>query len=267
MAQAVRLGSLTEDERQQQQAALSALEMLGAKVSGNSWERTTIELRDEFRGDVRDLEQLRKVLGPSVLVLSNELASDDWIKLASQVANLRELHLYKVRITDEGLSQVAEHSKLEAVGLYHTRNSDRALIAFETLPQLKFVKLYGTPITPGGVNGFRNQAPTVQVDYRRGAFLGVGGHDDPEGCRIAAVHHGSPADKAGIVPGDIVTRFGGAPVRNFSGLTDLIAPHGHDEEVEVEIAREEATGNRRSVTLKVTLGAWELGPAISNLRR
>ncbi|MBU6460794.1 MAG: trypsin-like peptidase domain-containing protein [Proteobacteria bacterium] len=43
------------------------------------------------------------------------------------------------------------------------------------------------------------------------------------GALIAAVKHGSPAEKAGIKPGDILSTINGRPVRNSSTMLNLIA--------------------------------------------
>src|SRR5207302_10423767 len=118
-----------------------------------------------------------------------------------------------------------------------------------------------------GVEKFKADSG-VAVDFRRGAFLGVGGKDGDGGCLIGTVHRGSPADRSGIMVNDTIVRFGGAEVKNFSGLTDLIAPREFGEEVEVELGREElGNGERRAVTVKVTLGAWEVETAVQNRRR
>jgi S1-C subfamily serine protease len=135
------------------------------------------------------------------------------------------------------------------------------------LPLLGFLKLYGTQVTKEGVEKFR-LASGVAVDFRRGAFLGVGGKDGDGGCLIGTVHKGSPADKAGILENDVIVRFGGAEVKSFSSLTDLIAPRQHGEEVEIEIVRDDPTnGTRQVVTVRATLAAWEMETAIQNPRR
>src|SRR5207247_86065 len=142
----------------------------------------------------------KKVLAPTVLIFSSERASDEWIKHASQIVNLKELHLYKTKITDDGLSHLARHSKLEVVGLYYASNIDGALLLLRALPQLKVVKLYGTQTTPNGVDQFRNQSRNVAVDYRRGAFLGVSGVN----LAISVVQSESPAANSGLSPDDVL---------------------------------------------------------------
>jgi S1-C subfamily serine protease len=46
---------------------------------------------------------------------------------------------------------------------------------------------------------------------------------DTRGALIAGVMRGSPADKAGIKPGDVLTQVAGKPVKDAQVMLDLIA--------------------------------------------
>jgi hypothetical protein len=267
--------ALTELTQQRSAQAVAELEQLGARIARTQAAAIipfddpplSVEIGETFRGGENDLRRLKWIVDVPVLILSGKQVTDSWVKEAIALPGLEELHLYQASITDTALAPLADHLGLRQIGLYHTPVHDDVLAPLTKLPLLSFVKLYGTQVTKDGVAKF-TAASGVAVDFRRGAFLGVGGHDDPDGCRIVTVHRGSPAHTAGILPGDVVTKFGGAPVTNFSGLTDLIAPREFGEEVEVELAREElGNGMRRSVTVKVTLGAWEVETAVQNRRR
>ena len=267
--------ALTELTQQRSAQAVAELEQLGARIARTQNAAIipfddpplSVEIGEAFRGDESDLRRLKWIIDVPILILSGKQVSDGWVKQAIALPGMEELHLYQARITDTGLDPLANHPGLRQVGLYHTPVHDDVLAPLTKLPLLSFLKIYGTQVTKEGVDKF-TAASGVAVDFRRGAFLGVGGNDGPGGCSIVTVHRGSPAHTAGILPGDIVTKFGGEPVANFSGLTDLIAPREFGEEVEVELNREElGNGLRRSVTVKVTLGAWEVETAVQNNRR
>ncbi|WP_040709668.1 S1C family serine protease [Nocardiopsis potens] len=72
------------------------------------------------------------------------------------------------------------------------------------------------------------------------------------GAQIAdeegAVTPGSPADEAGLRPGDVITRFDGRTVTDSETLQELVADKKPDDTVEVEYER-----NGRSRTTDVTL--------------
>jgi putative serine protease PepD len=83
------------------------------------------------------------------------------------------------------------------------------------------------------------------------AYMGVSleDADDPAGAAIRAVTDGSPAEKAGLRTGDVVTSFDGAEITNASELTSAVSAKQPGDEVEVIVVRDGGTR-----TIEVTLG-------------
>jgi len=75
------------------------------------------------------------------------------------------------------------------------------------------------------------------------------GMDKPRGALVAKVLKDSPAEKAGLEVGDIITRFNGKPVVRSSNLPPLVGISPVGEKVKVEILRK---GKVKDI--KVTLG-------------
>lgn len=69
------------------------------------------------------------------------------------------------------------------------------------------------------------------------------------GVRITGARTGSPADVAGMRPGDIIRRIGTFEVNDLQGMTDALRAHRPGDTVELEVERE-----GRRVTLRVTFG-------------
>ncbi len=69
------------------------------------------------------------------------------------------------------------------------------------------------------------------------AYLGLRGASSEPPAKVAFVHENSPADRAGIVPGDIVTRFAGTPVQRFPQLVQLVRDHQPGETVRLRVER------------------------------
>ena len=69
------------------------------------------------------------------------------------------------------------------------------------------------------------------------AFLGVAPADDPEDQRIGTVFPNSPAEKAGIKPGDAVVRFDGKPISRYDDLPPLVQQKTPGDRVEIELRR------------------------------
>jgi len=75
------------------------------------------------------------------------------------------------------------------------------------------------------------------------------GMDKPRGALVAKVLKDSPAEKAGLEVGDVITRFNDNPVVRSSNLPPLVGISPVGKKVEVEILRK-----GKVKTLKVTLG-------------
>jgi hypothetical protein len=270
--------ALQELTEQRSAKALNQLEELGARIARSQIigglpiddSALSIEVNDTFRGTADDMRRLKWVTGVPILILSGKQITDEWVQQASNMQGLEELHLYQARISDAGLAPLADLPALRQVGLYYTPVTEAALQPLIKAPLLGFVKLYGTKVAEAGKNKFK-AASGVAVDFRRGAFLGVGGIDIDGTCLISSVHDGSPAAKAGLLREDVIVRFGKEAVGNFSSLTDLISQYDAGDEIEIEVARrvidDHGVPALRTISTKVVLAPWELEPAVRNARR
>ncbi|MCE1163967.1 MAG: M20/M25/M40 family metallo-hydrolase [Bacteroidetes bacterium] len=70
-----------------------------------------------------------------------------------------------------------------------------------------------------------------------------------DGFKISGVQAGSPAEKYGILAGDIMIKFGDKEIKNIYDYTDALGQHKPGQEVDVTVKRDD-----KEVTLKVTLG-------------
>jgi S1-C subfamily serine protease len=79
-------------------------------------------------------------------------------------------------------------------------------------------------------------------------YLGVQIADDDEGARLAEVLPGTPADEAGLQPGDLVTEAGGEPVESADDLRAAVESREPGDELELTIERD---GDTRTVTVEL----------------
>ena len=73
---------------------------------------------------------------------------------------------------------------------------------------------------------------------------------DDNGALVVEVEPGTPAERAGLLVGDVVRRFDGAPVESTRQLTRIVGDTSVGRQVRLEVWRD-----GRRVTLSVTIGA------------
>ena len=102
------------------------------------------------------------------------------------------------------------------------------------------------------------------VGTKDAAFLGVVGRDInesyssalgiPSGIYVSQVVSGSPAEKAGISAGDVITKFEGNNVSTMSGLKEKLALKKANTKVKITFKRANQSGTYKEKTVTVTLG-------------
>jgi S1-C subfamily serine protease len=84
----------------------------------------------------------------------------------------------------------------------------------------------------GGGSGQTEPAPADEA----GAWLGAAVADDEEGALLAEIVPGSPAEEAGLEPGDVVVGVDGEEVSGAEELVNTIAGHEPGDRVTLELA-------------------------------
>jgi serine protease Do len=74
------------------------------------------------------------------------------------------------------------------------------------------------------------------------------GDSDTGGVTVGEVLSGSPAEQAGLQPGDVIRKFDGRDVQNFRTLRTLVAQAPLDKQVELQIVR-----NGKPLTVKTQI--------------
>lgn len=113
------------------------------------------------------------------------------------------------------------------------------------LPSVRFLLLLALcalPLSAAERAAFGVVAADVETPAH--ALLPAGG-----GTLVDSVWPGSPADKAGVKSGDIITSFDGEPVPTRAALSRLLAQHRPGDAVKVELL---ADGVRRTMSVTLT---------------
>ncbi len=111
------------------------------------------------------------------------------------------------------------------------------------------------------VRALPDELPWVMVARKLRPEMGEGANRDTwfgslpdfteevEGYQLAGVFDGSPAQKAGLLKGDVLVRLGGQPVTDLASFTTALRAHAPGDLVEVTVLR-----RGRSLNFTVVLG-------------
>lgn len=104
------------------------------------------------------------------------------------------------------------------------------------------------PIIDGFLKEGRIVKPFLGVGYRMIDASIARLRNLPEGAFVQSIVRGSPADKAGVKTGDIITSIGGNKINELNPLSREVSKRKVGETVEIVVSRDNST-----TTIKVTL--------------
>lgn len=120
---------------------------------------------------------------------------------------------------------------------------------------------YAEPILEDLMN---KKTRTETVDESESAYIGITGegvtseatmlYGIPQGICVTSVGEGTPAEKAGIRKGDVITKFDGNGVSDMEGLRDLLAYYAAGETVKMTV-KQAQNGEYVEEQVEITLGA------------
>jgi PDZ domain len=152
---------------------------------------------------------------------------------------------------DAGLKHLAGLRDLGSVTIIRTDVTREGLDQLSGIGSLQSLQLYGTQLDDSDKTALAQAMPSVEIDYRRGALLGIKGVEAGP-AQVQSVQPGSAAAAADLRKGDIIQNFNGKPVADFKELTGEIAACRAGEAATLKIQRDGHT-----MEIKVTLGRWE----------
>ena len=113
------------------------------------------------------------------------------------------------------------------------------------------------------IDDLMNKETKTKASTDNQSYLGIGGvdvtdevsntYDIPEGIYVAQVESGSAADEAGLVRGDVITKFDGQSVSSMEDLKKLMQYYEAGTTVDITI-KTQSDGGYTEKTISVTLG-------------
>ncbi len=212
----------------------------------------TLEINEQFRGNGDDLARLRWLPDVRQVVFEGPQVKGEWLAHLAKMTSLQYLTLRGVNVGDAGLAHVNKVATLQHVRILYCPLSDRSMESLKELKGLAKLSLFGTNVTPDEAKQLADVLDTTEIDYREGAFLGIGGDAHPLGFIVGTVHEKSAASRAGLQYGDVITKFAGRKTPDFEALTALIGKQRSGDTVKIEWIRRGETMSK-----EVQLGEWK----------
>jgi hypothetical protein len=249
-----------------QQRAQQFLEQAGAVISLTqvqvgeriSQPFPSVLIGPSWRGQAADLERLTWITnlqqpdGPQMwlIAMQGPQVTDACVRRLENLRNVRAVQLKSTAISDGALASLAKIADLQFLELLYNPITDDALSHLAALKNVSRIKLYSTRTSGKAVQQLQDRLPGVEIDFRRGGFLGIGCEDNP--CRISMVREGTAAAAAGLQVGDVVTKYNSRPVKTMDELTAAIAQDAAGDAVQLEVQRD-----GQLLVEEVVLGQWE----------
>ena len=190
--------TLTKLSALREQRAIQEITLLGGEVKQVAIQfglqlvpQRVVHIGNEWKGTANDLKRLKWIGSAEAVELIGDKANDSWLPHLVGMQRLRSLTIKRAKITDKGIKNVAELTGLVSLDIKYTPITDAALPHMENLPQIRFVKLYGTNVSKEAADKLQNALAAAEVDHRNGAFLGVGCPQPPEPCIITSIQSNS----------------------------------------------------------------------------
>ena len=124
--------------------------------------------------------------------------------------------------------------------------TDEDLVLLTRIANLETVYITrSAPVSPEALEKLRRAITTAQPNRRfqiqpRGdAMVGIQAGTGEEVCLISGVEEGSPADRAGLKPGDVITHYNGEEIDGFERLVEMTRELAPGTKVKLEVVRRE----------------------------
>ncbi len=238
------IASLGKDSSDASQRVLVLLERI--------WLQTPVPQADALE---RQLETLRLTSGPQQPAIERLLFAHHRLREARALFALRRCNaviVYEDDLNEIEQQNLAGEAPLQNVPKRITqiilprrwKGTDADLWHIQRLAHLRWLMVFvvrNNGISESARLGMQVGFPGLQVSERAEVFLGVVQDLTPfgesEGCYVSKLKPGSPAELAGVQPGDRILSVDGIPIRNFTDLVNSLMTKRGYEPIELEVDR------------------------------
>ena len=217
-------------------------------IGAQSRQRMLVEVGDNWNEDVSALQWLEWVDGYDNARVEGQAVTLEVMREVVKMPSLRSLILADAEIRDDALDPLSELSRLDTLEFQYSRLEESQGDLIAALPLRTSLILMGTGLSEQRAEKLKEELPGLQIQYRRGGFLGVMCIDNFDVCEITGIQEGSAAEAAGLMRGDIITMIDDREIKHFRDLQNAINEHVPGDSVEVQYQR---GGEDQSLSLKL----------------
>jgi hypothetical protein len=233
---------LIRSERQVQ--AVERLTAAGVKLGYREFVIDSRSLNDDvvwidstWNGDVGVLRWLRWINRVAYAVVEGSAVNAEVLEQLVRMPDLHSVVLRESKLDSDIFTPLFALPRIDELEFrYIPLNADDAT-KISKLPVRVQLGLIGTGLPIGPVTALKEAMPGLKVVYRQGGFLGVKCNNLTPDCQVDSVVQGGAAEKAGMMPGDVIEMIDGVPIARFEDLQMQIGQHVPGDQVEIKFDR------------------------------
>ncbi|TWT67078.1 PDZ domain (Also known as DHR or GLGF) [Allorhodopirellula solitaria] len=224
-----------------------AVELLGAEgvfigiadttIGSISQQRRIVEVDDGFQGDPAVLGLLQWVDNIDYVRVKGTSIQKNVLSGVVQMPDLRTLLLLEGELDASELAQLGDIAELRHLELRYVPMNGELIDQLATLPIRVSLTLNGTSAPVERVTALQQAVPGLEIVFKQGGFLGVKCDNNLSECLILEVVPGQAAERAGLMPGDVVVEIDGTTVKKFKDLQKAIDAHLPGTEINIRYQR------------------------------
>jgi hypothetical protein len=201
---------------------IQTLGLQDAYIGATTNLQRVVEITDAYTGDDSLLELLRWIDKVEYARIEGLAIRRGVLKGVTQMPDLKTLSLLYGDIDLETMKVIGDLDSIDHLEFRYVPLNDELLDAIAKLPIRISLTLNGTDLSSDQVDALRRTLPGLNIEFKRGGFLGVRCNDTFNECIIQSVVEGSGAEVAGLLPNDVIIRANGEPIRKFADLQAVI---------------------------------------------
>lgn len=210
-------------------------------VGAREMPKVLVEIGDEFDGDLRLIDLLRWIDKIEYARIKGDAIRSDVLAGVIQMPDLKTLTLMQGEMNPDAMKTLGGIDELRHLELRYIPMSGELVDQLATLPIRVSLTLNGTAAPIENVDALRKTLPGLEIELKQGGFLGVRCFDNFNECLINEVIPGKAAERAGLLPGDVIVQADGKPIRQFKDLQEAINAHVPGDTIEIQYRRNDET--------------------------